>query len=105
MKKATGIVIGIVLILFGVVYLLSSLGIADINISFDGWWTLFIIIPCINGLISSREKIWYAIGLIIGIMLLLASQGFVSYDIIKALIVPVIAIAVGIKFIFTSAKS
>ena len=104
MKKITGIVIGILLIAYGITYILSTLGIADINISFDGWWTLFIIIPCLNGLITSREKVGYAIGLALGVMLLLASQGIISYDMIWTLIIPVAAIALGIKFIINSAK-
>ena len=104
MKKVSGIVIGALLIAYGVIYILSSFGIADINISFDGWWTLFIIIPCINGLITSREKVGYAIGLVAGIMLLLASQGIITYDMIWTLIIPVAAIALGIKFITNSVK-
>lgn len=104
MKKAFGLVIGALLIAYGVIYILSSFGIADINISFDGWWTLFIIIPCINGLITCKEKVWYAIGLATGILLLLASQEIISYDMIWTLIVPILAIALGIKFIVNSAK-
>lgn len=105
MKKVTQIVLGIILILFGAVYLLNSLGIADINISFEGWWTLFIIIPCLNGLITRPDKFGYAIGLVFGILLLLAAQGIITYDLIVTLIIPVLAIGFGIKLIAASAKT
>lgn len=104
MKKVIGIVIGVILITGGVIYVLSALGIADINISFDGWWTLFIIIPCLNGLITCREKVGYAIGLVVGVLLLLASQNLIKYEMIWTLAAPVIAIAIGIKFIVKSLK-
>ncbi|MBO4897055.1 MAG: hypothetical protein J5590_02000 [Clostridia bacterium] len=104
MKKATGIVIGILLILFGAVYLLNSLGIADIDLTFEGWWTLFIIVPCLNGLITRPEKLGYAIGLVFGVLLLLAAQGIITYDFIVTLIIPALAIGFGIKLIVTSAK-
>ena len=34
----------------GVIFGLNALEITDINIFFDGWWTLFIIVPCFIGL-------------------------------------------------------
>ena len=47
MKNLTRIIIGAILIACGVIYILGAFGIADVNISLDGWWTLFIIIPLI----------------------------------------------------------
>ena len=45
MKKAGNILWGIVLIVIGVIFALNALDITSIDIFFDGWWTLFIIIP------------------------------------------------------------
>ena len=45
MKKLNGIVWGIVLVAAGVLLGLNAFGITDIDIFFDGWWTLFIIVP------------------------------------------------------------
>ncbi len=47
MKNLESIVIGLILIAIGVIIGLNTLNITDINIFFDGWWTLFIIIPSI----------------------------------------------------------
>ena len=60
MKNLTGIIIGAVLIACGVIYILGAFDVIDMNISFDGWWALFIIVPSISGLITSRDKIWNA---------------------------------------------
>ena len=40
----------------GVIFGLNALGITDINVFFDGWWTLFIIIPSIIEIIKEPTK-------------------------------------------------
>ena len=55
---------GLILIAIGLVFGLNALEITNIDIFFDGWWTLFIIVPCFIGLITEREKFnwiisWY----------------------------------------------
>ena len=104
MKKLTGIVIGALLVAVGVIYILGAFGIADINISLDGWWTLFIIVPCLNGVITSKDKTGNLIGLAVGIMLLFAAQDVFEYDMIWKIIVPIIIIMLGIKLIVKSAS-
>ena len=52
MKNLESIVIGLILIAIGVIIGLNTLNITDINIFFDGWWTLFIIIPSIISLLK-----------------------------------------------------
>ena len=45
MKKFRNILWGLVLIILGLIFGGNALGITDINLFFDGWWTLFIIVP------------------------------------------------------------
>ena len=104
MKNLTRIIIGAILIACGVIYILGAFGIADVNISLDGWWTLFIIIPCLNGLFTSKDKFGNFIGLIVGVLLLLAAQSVFEYDMIWKIIVPIIIIMLGIKLIVKSAS-
>lgn len=99
MKKLTGIIIGAVLIACGVIYILGAFGITDVNVPLDGWWTLFIIIPCLNGLFTSKDKFGNFIGLAVGVLLLLAAQNVFEYDMIWKIIVPLIIIMIGIKLI------
>lgn len=70
-----------------------------------GWWTLFIIIPCLNGLFTSKDKFGNFIGLSVGVLLLLAAQDVFEYDMIWKIIVPVIIIMLGIKLIVKSTSS
>ncbi len=99
MKRFSNIIWGIILIAAGAVFALNALDIADINIFFDGWWTLFIIVPCVIGLFTEREKTGNIIGIAIGVFLLLCCQGILDFAIFWKLLVPAIIVIIGIKFI------
>ena len=86
---------GGLLIVVGVIFGLNALDIIDINLFFDGWWTLFIIIPCFIDLFKDNDKTGNIIGLIIGICLLLACQGIITFELIWKLLLPVIFFMVG----------
>ena len=103
MKKIGNVLWGIVLIIIGLIIGGNSLGITDINIFFEGWWTLFIIIPCFIGLFKDNEKTGNLIGLLIGIVLLLACQDILSFDLIWKLAFPTILVIIGISIIFKDA--
>lgn len=75
-------------------------GITNINIFFDGWWTLFIIIPCFIDLLKEKKKIDNLIGLLIGVALLLACQNILDFDLIWKLAFPVILVIIGLSIIF-----
>ena len=100
MKKVESILWGIVLIVIGLIIAGNVLGITNINIFFNGWWTLFIIIPCFIGLFKNSSKTGNIIGLIIGIALLLACQGILRFELIWKLLFPTILIIIGLSFIF-----
>ena len=100
MKKFGNVLWGIVLIGIGLIIGGNALGITNINIFFDGWWTLFIIIPCFIGLFKDNEKTGNLIGLLIGIVLLLACQDLLEFDLIWKLAFPAILVAIGISIIF-----
>lgn len=99
MKKVFSVLLGVLLIAGGVIYALDVLGIAQIDFSFDGWWTVFIIIPSLCGLVTSKDKIGNLIVLAIGVYFLLAARGIIEYDMFRKLFVPVIVILIGIKII------
>ena len=75
-------------------------GITNINIFFDGWWTLFIIVPTFIGLFKDNEKTGNLVGLLIGVALLLACRGILDFDLIWKLAFPVILVVIGILIIF-----
>ena len=100
MKQITKILWGIALIAVGAIFALNAFGITDIEIFFDGWWTLFIIVPCFVGLFSEREKTGNLIGLAIGVFLLLCCQNVLSFGMLWKLAVPAIIVIIGLKLIF-----
>ena len=100
MKNIGSILWGIVLVLVGLVIGCNALELTDINLFFDGWWTLFIIIPCFIGLISDNEKTGSLVGILIGILLFLACQNIIDFDILWKLALPFVLIIVGLTFIF-----
>ncbi|MBQ8234230.1 MAG: hypothetical protein IJZ36_01440 [Bacilli bacterium] len=91
---------GLLLIIIGIIFGLNALDITSINIFFEGWWTLFIIIPCFIGLFNEKDKKGNIIGLIIGIFLLLASQDIISFEYVFKLLLPTILVVMGVSVIF-----
>lgn len=100
MEKMKRILWGIILVVLGVVIGLKTTGVVDFNIFFDGWWTLFIIVPSFVGLFGSTTRKEGIIGLLIGVVLLLVCQDVINFRIIRMLLVPAIIIIVGLMLIF-----
>ena len=100
MKVTRNIILGIILIIVGIILGGNTLGLFNINIFFKGWWTLFIIIPCLIDLFNNKDRKGNIIGLIIGILLLLACRNVINFDIIWKLLLPIIIIVIGLSLIF-----
>lgn len=100
MKNCKNIILGIILIVVGVWFGLYATGVVKINLLFDGWWTLFIIIPSFLGLFDEDGRTGSLIGLFVGILLLLSCQDVLNFDIVLKLIVPCVLIVTGLSFIF-----
>ncbi|MBR2841224.1 hypothetical protein IKE80_00335 [Candidatus Saccharibacteria bacterium] len=102
MNKIKPIIWGVAIIALGIIFGGNALGLFDLNIFFDGWWTLFIIVPSVIGLITEKEKFSSLAFLIAGILLLLAAQDVFSYEVAWKAILAVVLILVGIFIIFKS---
>lgn len=100
MKKYQTIVWGVVFLLVGILLGLNALNVIDV--SFDGWWTLFIIIPCFIDLFKKGDKTGNLLGISIGVILLLCAQGVFEYKIIWKLLLPVIFVIIGGSIIVNS---
>ena len=98
--KKSNLIWGSLLIILGIVFGLNALNITNINIFFKGWWTLFIIIPSLIGLLDDKDKKGSLIGLTIGVIFLLAARDIIDFTIIGHLIVPAILVIVGLFLIF-----
>ncbi len=100
MKKFENILWGIAFIVVGLILAGNAIGITNIDIFFDGWWTLFIIVPCFIGLFNDSDKTGNVIGLVIGGALLLACQGLLNFEMVWKLVVPVALVIIGVSIIF-----
>ena len=100
MKKVGNKIWGLVFVVLGLIFGLNALGITDIDVFFDGWWTLFIIIPSIIEIVKEPTSTGNYIWLGIGVVLLLAAQGILDMSKIWKLIFPAILVAIGVGMIF-----
>ncbi len=102
MKKLTSILWGIALIAAGTIFALNALNITNIDVFFDGWWTLFIIIPSVVGLVTEKKKSGNFFALAIGVFLLLCAQGVLEYSLFWKLLIPAAIVYAGLHLIFST---
>ena len=100
MKRNNKVIWGATLVVLGIVWIVCIC--LHINVLFDGWWTLFIIVPCICALIGNNEKTGPAIGLGVGVLLLLAEQNIIDWDMFWKIGLAVLVIALGLGMIFSN---
>lgn len=92
--------LGAVLIFLGVLWGGNSFGVWDVDLFFPGWWTLFLIIPPLFGMIQHGVKSFDLVVLFIGLMLLFSAQGVFAWDTVGKLFMPALLIVVGLMVIF-----
>ena len=80
--RTSNFIWGFVFIVVGVIFGFNALGITDIDIFFEGWWTLFIIIPSFINIFKKEDKLGSFIWFMVGIVLLLACNDFISFDLL-----------------------
>ncbi len=93
------IFIGLVVVAIGIGYLGNALWNWDFRIFFDGWWTLFLIVPAIYSLIKWRINLFSILLLITGVALLLNAQGLLAAG-FWAVFLPALVIVFGLYIIF-----
>lgn len=100
MKDRNSIAWGILIILVGVLFLGNTFDWWSYRIFFNGWWTLFIIIPSLLGLCKRDSIFGSTLGLSIGILLLLACQDVIEWNMVGKIFIPILIIMIGFSFIF-----
>ena len=96
MRNLHKIAWGLAFIAVGVILALNALEITNIDLFFDGWWTLFIIIPSFIGLFKRGDRSHSLFMLALGVTLLLAAQNVIAYGMIWKLFIPVALVFIGI---------
>lgn len=91
---------GLLLVAVGLGFAGNVFGLWNFDLFFNGWWTLFIIIPCAISIFQNGVQLWNIIGLGIGAIFLISAQGYFNGQLIGDLIFPIIIIAIGLSIIF-----
>ena len=98
-RKAFSIIFGLLAVALGVAYTLAACGVIEpFTIFIPGWWTVFIIVPGLIMLFSSRSSKFVSLCLIaLGVALFLHSNDLLGD--IKKYIIPVLLIIFGLSLI------
>lgn len=99
-QKTSNSIWGLILLLFGIGFAGRALGIWNFSIFFNGWWTLFIIVPCVISIAKEGPKPATTTGLIVGALFLLSSWGLFSPGVIFKMFFPILLIAIGCNMLF-----
>ncbi|MBR2725967.1 hypothetical protein IKE87_01735 [Candidatus Saccharibacteria bacterium] len=102
MKQIKPIIWGIAIAALGIIFGGNALGLFSLDIFFDGWWTLFIIVPSVVSFFTDKDKLMSLSFIATGVLLLLAAQNVFSYEIAWKVILAVFLVAVGLSIIFKS---
>ena len=100
MKRSKSIIWGIAILALGLFFGGKALGLFQFELFFDGWWTLFIIVPSLMSLCTERFKFGSLFMLALGIILLLAAQNVFSWDAAWKVILAAFFIVIGLSIIF-----
>lgn len=103
-KRSIGaLVVGILLLAVGVAYAGAAFGAWDFDVFFDGWWTLFIIIPALVNIVTygfrTSNITWLGVGLILFCWQQDLFRGVRTGMLIVALIVVMVGVNLIIHFI------
>lgn len=99
-NKISNALWGLFFILIGIIIAGNAFNLWEFNIFFDGWWTLFIIIPSLISIFQNGFRTSSLITLTIGVLLLLSVQDILSFEVFGKLIIPIIFVFIGINMIF-----
>ena len=86
--------IGLLLIVFGLLFLGNSFDLWNFNLFFDGWWTLFIIIPSICSLLN-KDYTAFILGTSVGVLLLLATRDIIDWSMVGGIFIPILLNVIG----------
>ena len=95
---------GIVLIVVGILFLGRNMNWWNFSIFFEGWWTLFLIVPSIISLVRKESMGTSFLILVLGVLMLLASQNVIEWSTIWKVFLPIIIMVVGLSIIFGNRK-
>jgi hypothetical protein len=88
--------IGFILIALGIVILFNRLEIWNVNLFFNGWWTLLLIVPAVYLIIKNGINTGNLVILLLGVFFLLDEIGYN----LKGYLLPALLVVLGIGVLF-----
>ncbi len=105
-KGSAGAVWGVLMIVGGILLAGKILHWFEFELFFNGWWTLFLIIPsAVNFMTGQKSRSRALKGLVIGVLLLMAVQGFIEYHMLFPLLIAAFLIMKGCRMMFSGGKA
>lgn len=99
-KNVAPLLFGLVLVILGLGFLGATFLGWSFNIFFDGWWTLFIIIPTLASIVTNGPSTGNVVGCTVGVLLLLRAQDIIKqWSHFAVCLVGLVIIAIGISII------
>ncbi|SET48367.1 LiaF transmembrane domain-containing protein [[Clostridium] polysaccharolyticum] len=98
-NRISSFVWGALFIVAGVGFVGNAFWNWNFQIFFDGWWTLFLIVPSAVSIFRNGPKPFAVTMFIIGVLIMLSSLGYFDYTVIEKLILPIIFIVLGVSII------
>lgn len=96
-------------ILWGVLFIFVGIGVFgeianlwEFSLFFDGWWTLFLIVPAFISIVQSGFKVGNMVIMLIGILLLLDRQKVIPNGLVFKAAAPAVLIIIGVTILSKS---
>ncbi len=99
-SRASNITWGLIFVTAGVIFLGNELHFWNVDLFFQGWWTLFIVIPSIVGLFKHGARTSSFLGIVIGILLFMAAQDIIDWSVVLQAFLPILLVIIGLSLIF-----
>ncbi len=98
-KSISGIIWAIAFLVFGVALILHATGVLP-NLLFDGWWTIFLIVPGISLLFHRGGRLFGSLLFLFGLYFLLKAQNVIAFELSWPLILGVILVYIALGTLF-----
>ncbi len=99
-KRISSVLWGLIFIAAGAGIIGHMAGAWEINLLFAGWWTLFLIVPAVLGMVEHGIRIGNTIGLVLGVALLSCCRGWLPWEVLSRMLVPTVMILIGGVMVF-----
>ena len=99
--KFGNILWGLFFIAIGAGLVGNLFGLWNFTLFFDGWWTLFIIIPCVISMVQHSINLGNLLGLAAGVLLLMGAQDVIDFGMVWKLLLALAFVLIGLNIMFT----